>query len=229
MDTVKKIIMTDRVRQGMDHDFFEELSDVEFLTAYSNADALRIHGREHAALIITELYGAGMNACQFCDILRAEPATRGVSVIVCCRDNEIELAEAARCKANAVLTLPLGRTTLRSKVHELLSISSRGRFHSSFSARRGGAAPRASIHCRTENISVTGMLIEADAELHRGETVQCSLALPPASTFVTRAEVVRIDRDQLHPDRRRYGVRFDDLVPAARRAIEAIVSQHPRP
>jgi two-component system alkaline phosphatase synthesis response regulator PhoP len=216
---MKKIIFTDRVKQTVDLDFFEELSDYEVLTAYSNADALRIHRKEKAALIITELYGSGMSAQQFCAQIRNDEELRDVSIIVCCRDNEIERKEAAQCRANAVLTLPFGRGVIRRYVHEFLSISTRGSFHTQFSARTSGAS-RVAVDCRAENISVTGMLIKADAELRRGDVLQYSLNLASSQPFAVQAEVVRNDRDC-------YGVRFSRIDPAARRAIEVLVSQSP--
>jgi response regulator RpfG family c-di-GMP phosphodiesterase len=216
---MRKIIFTDRVKQSIDSPFFEEMSDFILLTAYSNADALRIHRKEKAALIITELYGSGSSTREFCSQIRDDGALRDVSIILFCRDNEIELNEAAQCRANAVLTLPLSRVELRRKVHEFLNIPARGRFHIQFRARTSGAAPLA-IDCRTENISVTGMLIRADAELRRGDQLQYLLDLAPAASFAMQAEVVRNDRD-------RYGVRFSRLNPAARRAIEVLVSRSP--
>ena len=108
---------------------------------------------------------------------------------------------------------------LRKYVNEFLSIPTRGRFHTQFSARTNGAS-RMAFDCRTENISVTGMLIKADAELRRGDQLQYSLDLASSRPFAVQAEVVRNERD-------RYGVRFSHIDPAARRAIEALVSQSP--
>jgi len=218
---MKKIIFLDRVRQNIGLDFFEELSGFEIFTAYSNADALRIHRKEKAALIITELYGSGMGARQFCAQIRDDEELRDVSIIVCCRDNEIERKEVAQCRANAVLMLPFRGAVLRQCVHEFLSIPARGSIHAQFSARTSGA-PLKAIDCIIENISVTGMLIKADAELRRGDVLRYSLDLAPARSFPVQAEVVRNDRG-------RYGVRFSRLEPAARRAIEALVSRNPSP
>ena len=217
---MKTIIFTDSVRQAIDRSFFEEMSGYEMVTAYSNADALRIHRKEKAALIITGLYGSGSSAREFCDQIRDDGALRDVSIILCCRDNEIELQEAAQCRANAVLRLPLRGAELRWKVCELLSIPVRSSFHTRFRARTLGAAPRMTVECRTENISVTGMLIQAEAELRQGDLLQYLLDLAPAASFAMQAEVVRNDRN-------RYGVRFSNMNPAARRAIEVLVSRGP--
>jgi DNA-binding response OmpR family regulator len=217
---MKKIIFTDRVKQSIDLDFFEEMSDFEMLTAYSNDDVLRIHRKEKAALIIIGLYGSGVSARQFCDQIREDGELRSVSIIMCCRDNGIEHREAVQCRVNAVLTLPLSAAILRGKVDELLSIPARCSFDAQFSARTSGAS-RPAIDCRTENISVTGMLIKADAELRRGDLLQYTLNLAPvARPFAVHAEVVRNDQG-------RYGVRFSRLDPAARRAIEVLVGRNP--
>jgi response regulator RpfG family c-di-GMP phosphodiesterase len=215
----KKILFVDRVKQYIDGSFFEEMSKFELLTAYSNTDALCIHGKEKVAIIITKLYGSGSSTREFCAQIRDDGALRDVSIILVCRDNEIELNEAAQCRTNAVLTLPLDGVKLRRKVHELLSIPARSKYHAQFRARTAGAAPMA-IDCRTENISVTGMLIRAEAELRRGDQLQYLLDLAPSASFSVQAEVVRNDRD-------RYGVRFSRLDPAARRAIEVLVSRSP--
>jgi len=216
---MKKIVFLDRVKRDLDLDFFEKISDFEVFTAYSNAEALKIHGKHKAALIITELYGSGSNAREFCEQIRDDRELRGVSIILCCRDNDIELQEAAQCRANVVMTLPLRASALLRNVNELLHIPSRGEFHAQFSARSMGSS-RTAIDCLTENISVTGMLIKAEAELRRGELLQYSLALPPANSFEVQAEVVRNDRG-------RYGVRFSRIDSSARRAIEALVNSSP--
>jgi len=218
---MKKIIIIDRIKQNVSLDFFEEMSDFEILTAYSNADALKIHRKEKAALIITELYGSGIGGQQFCAQIREDELMREVSIIMCCRDNDVERNEAAQCRANAVLSLPLRGSVLRKKVHELLSVPPRGSFQAQFSARTSGAA-RPAISCTTENISVTGMLIQADTELRHGDVLHYSLDLAPAKTFAVQAEVVRNDRG-------RYGVRFSRIDPAARRAIETLVGRSASP
>jgi len=216
---MQRIIIIDHFKQRLDLDFFSDLSDYEIVTAYSNEDALKIHRAKNADLIITELYGSGMNTVQFCYLLREDAGVRAVSVIVFCRDNEIELRECGRCRANAVMTLPVVKTRLQEKMHQLLSVPPRRSFRTDFSARRVGTAA-ATIGCRTENISVTGMLIEASATLQAGEKLSCNLALLPASPiFTAQAEVVRADTAQTG----RYGIKFTSLDPAARKAIERIV------
>ena len=224
---MKKIILTDHFKHQLDPAFYEYLEDFEVITAYTNENALQLHRSQKADLIITELYGSGMNGGQFCAQLREDEEMRGVSVIMYCRDNEVEIEESRRSKANAVLTLPVRRDRLQEKIQQLLTIPQRSPFRSDCSARRSGASD--AIGCRTENISVTGMLIEAQADLKKGEKLQCTLKLPSIPSFTALAEVIRINKEKTAAGSSLYGLRFSRLDPPARRAIELIVGGSARP
>jgi CheY-like chemotaxis protein len=197
-------------------------------TAYSNEEAFDIHGRKKADLIITELYGSGMNAVQLCSQIREAPDLRHVSVIICCRDNEVELSQSRSSRANAVVTLPLKPAHLRHKIQELLAVPSRGGYRASFSARCARHSLHNPFDCIAENISVSGMLIETKADLMQGDRINCSLVLPPAASFEAQAEIVRAEKSNAAGDRIRYGLRFSRLDPLARRAIEVLVQNSSR-
>ena len=218
---MKKIILTDRFKQSLDPEFFSAFTDVELITAYSNEEALKLHRNRKADLIITELYGSGMSTLQFCTTLREDEGARGVSIIVYCRDNEVERAESARRKANAVLTLPVSAALLRDTMRRLLSVPPRRTFRSTFKARLSSVG--ATINCLMENISVTGMLFEAGMTLQKGEKLLCTLILPSAPPFVAQVEVVRTSREQSPSTSVWYGARFSRLDPAARSAIERVL------
>lgn len=224
---MKRIILTDRFKQHLTQEFFAEFEDVEVITAYSHEEAVKIHRSRRADLIVTELYGSGMDTARFCSLLRGEEGTRGVSIILYCRDNEVERSESARCKANAVLSLPVDRRLLRGTMQRLLNVSPRRAFHTTFRARRSRSD--AFIDCRTLNISVSGMLIEAAADLHDGEQLHFSLALPAVPALAAQAEVVRAARSESPSRGMWYGLRFSRIDPASRRAIERIVSQSSPP
>lgn len=219
---MKKVILTDRFKQHLPPEFFDEFADVEVITAYSYGEAVKIHLSRKADLIITELYGPDMSTVRFCSLLRGEAGTRGVSIILYCRDNEVERSESAGCKANAVLTLPVDRRLLRGTMQRLLNVPPRRAFQTAFRARRSRID--AFIDCCTLNISVSGMLIEAAADLHHGEQLHFSLALPAAPALAAQAEVVRAARTESPSRGMWYGLRFSRIDPATRRAIERIVS-----
>ena len=220
---MKKIIITDRIRQQVGFDVYPDSDDIQAFTAYSNEGVLNLHRKNKVDLIISELYGAGMSALQLCSVIREDPQLRNVSVIICCRDNEIELHQSGLCRANAVLTLPLRSSLLHRTVQQLLAIPVRAFYRIPFSARGARPSARSSFECELENISVTGMLILAKAELNQGDRINCSLTLPQVGSFEAQAEVVRNVRTAA--DWSQYGLQFSRLEPQVRRAIEAIVQQ----
>ena len=132
---MKKIIVVDRIRQQLDFEISPECGEVETITAYSNEGALIVHQKKKADLIITELYGSGMKAVQLCSAIREDPDLRKVSVIVFCRDNEIELRESRQCRANAVMTLPVQSRLLRSTLQRFLMVPERADYRLPFTAR----------------------------------------------------------------------------------------------
>ncbi len=221
---MKKIIIVDRIRQQLGFELYPEDGDVETITAYSNEGALNMHRKQRADLIMTELYGSGMKGLQLCSTIREDPDLRKVSTIVFCRDNDIELTEGLQCRANAVMTLPVDSGFLRRTVQQLLMIPARADYRGSFIARCARLSGRSFIDCEVENISVTGMLIEADAVLKKGDRLNCSLKLPPAVSLETQAEVIRTVKTTA--DQRLYGLRFSHLSPSARRAIETLIQQN---
>jgi len=226
---MRRIILTDHFKQQLDPDFFEELTDYEVFTAYSNEEALKIHRAQNAHLIITELYGSGINAVQFCSMLREDAGAGRVAVIVYHRDNEIEREAAAHCRANALLPLPVSRKLLRETMQRFLRVPPRRVFHRDFSAQRIGGSLPAALTCRIENISESGMLIETSANLRQGDKLSCTLNLPTMPTFVTQAEVVRTGGGPSAAGSAWYGVRFTRLDITARKAIDRILSVPPHP
>jgi CheY-like chemotaxis protein len=220
---MKRVILTDRVRQHCAVELSGQFP-VETVLTYSNEDALAAHRSKKADLIIIELYGSGMNAVEFCSRVRESAELSRVSIIVCCRDNEIELSESMRCRANAVMRMPVQPSQLHGAVQQLLAIPARTEYQATFSARCARPSLKSSFNCRGRNISITGMLVEADADLQPGDRINCSLVIPPAPSFEAQAVVVRTAFSEGSTGR--YGLRFSRLDPAALRAIEAFVQKN---
>lgn len=217
---MKKVFIADRINQMLDFRLFPEGEGVDLVTAYSNDHMLTMHGKYPGDLMITELYGAGMNGVELCSRIRETPGLRAVSIVLYCRSNQIEINEGIRSRANMVLTLPLERMPLLQAVHRLLDIPVRRSCCLEITARTAdrSASP---FMIRTADISATGMLIETDAALLPGEILHCTFSLPPALPVRFPAEVVR---KAWAPGRTRYGIRFLQLDRSALKAIEKLVA-----
>ncbi|HTG80955.1 MAG TPA: PilZ domain-containing protein [Geobacteraceae bacterium] len=84
-----------------------------------------------------------------------------------------------------------------------------------------GRERESSFLCTSRDISTSGILIETDRELAKGDRVTFTFFLPGASQVVAEGEMVRTEEKgdgALH-----YGIRFVDIKEETRQAIERFV------
>lgn len=219
---MKKIIITDRIKQYVGFELYPVCQDVEIFTACSNRDALAIHRKERADLIIAGFSGPDMDARDFCSLIRNSPVLCAVSIVLVCRDTE--LVEGLLCRANAVMTLPLNKVLLSRNVQNLLSIPVRCDYRLSISAKRMSRFTPDPFDCTVLNISIAGILMETAAHLNTGDSVFCRLVLPGFGPVEAQGVVARVESGN-PGEFSRFGIRFTRLDPSSRRAIELLVEK----
>jgi Tfp pilus assembly protein PilZ len=69
------------------------------------------------------------------------------------------------------------------------------------------------------------MLIETDKTLPYGDRVICSFFLPDSMRIQAAGEIVRIPQQATGSTVKQYGVKFSNLTPEARQALEAFVEK----
>jgi DNA-binding response OmpR family regulator len=223
---MKKIIIVDQIRHSLAQETnFLERRDVKVFAANSNDEVLKIHSTEKADLIITIFNLPGMSTADLCSLIRTVPNMRMVSMIIYSSDKEKDIALSERCRANAVMTLPVNAALLLDKMQELLNISSRGSCRVLLSVRLEGHLLGKPFTCTSENISASGLLMETHKNLERGDRIDCSLVLPDSTRVNTRGEVVRAIKNPTRFDPNWYGVKFYALPPEAKCAIETLVEK----
>ncbi|HEX8960625.1 MAG TPA: PilZ domain-containing protein [Geobacteraceae bacterium] len=81
-----------------------------------------------------------------------------------------------------------------------------------------GEAQDSAFLCTSQDLSSSGILIETDRDLNKGDRITFSFFLPGASKITADGEMVRSEKKgdgTLH-----YGIRFIDLKEESRQAIE---------
>jgi len=197
-------------------------SDFRIFTATSGEEALTIHKREQVDLIIVDLDMSGISGDKLCSLIRNNPALKQVSVIIVCTGTASDLQRVSRCKANAHVTKPLRPMQFLEKVGQLLDVPERKSYRVLLKVTVDGEDGRESFFCSSQNISASGILIETDKVLAKGDRISCSFFLPRSEHVVASAEVMRIapsSNGTYH-----YGIRYLDLDPAYRAAIEAFIA-----
>lgn len=220
---MKKILLVNSVVAF--HDRNEGLlnrSEFRILTALTGEEALRVHREERADLIVAELNMPGMQGDELCAQLRREREIKNVSVILVCGDTPENRARVAQCGANAWVAKPINPERLLESIGQLLAVSTRKGYRVLLKVHVHGERECAPFFCTSHNISATGILFETDKLLNQGDRITCTFFLPGACQIAADGEVVRsvkVPDGSVH-----YGVRFTDLSPQYRAAIEGFVA-----
>jgi DNA-binding response OmpR family regulator len=159
-------------------------------------------------------------AARIVSALRADPSTRGLSLVVMARGDfdpaEVELLE---CGANAILRLPAG-PEWNERLERLMDVPVRKetRFPVSFgveaSSNGGGVA-----NAQALNLSASGMLIETESALNIRDEVQLQIGLPVTVDPIRVAgQVVRLAAPS------QFGVEFRRVGPEESRRIQGYLA-----
>jgi two-component system chemotaxis response regulator CheY len=197
-------------------------SDVKVFPAVSNDEVLRIARTEHVDLIITQINMPGMDSDQLYSLFRADRNLRSAAVIMVCTNSPGDIEKCARCGASNVILRPVNKQLLLARAQKFLALFTRESYRVSLSVAIDAVCRNQRFSCHSLDIGVTGMKIETEKSLTRGDRIVCSFALPESSRIVAEAEIV----DVLQAPRgagNRYGIRFKKLAADAKQALQAFV------
>jgi DNA-binding response OmpR family regulator len=220
---MKKILLVNASRY-----FFDEgknlldRKDFQVFLAPSGLRALQIHRQEKVHLIVADLDMAEMSGDTLCARIREDNESRAVSCILICHDNPAELQRGKQSGANICLKKPFTARILLEHVEKLLTISVRRGYRVLLRAKVKGALDNLTFFCTSQNISATGILIEADRQLHIGDQLACSFYLPESAHITADGEVARTE--QRADGRYEYGIRFVGISPEHTAEIERFIS-----
>jgi CheY-like chemotaxis protein len=197
-------------------------SDFRIFTATSTEEALNIHKAENMDMIIIDLDMPVMTGDKLCSIIRKNDELKNVSIVMVCNNSESDIKRTRTCKANAYVTKPLNSLQFLKTVSQLLDIPERKSYRVLIKLSIKGESKSESFFCSSKNISSTGILIETDKLLEKGDMISCSFFLPRSEQIVSNAEIVRAVT--IASKTFQYGARFKNLDPVSKSAIDAFVN-----
>ena len=223
---MKKVLISDDVKAILDKEKnILAREGFQLFNASTTDDVLSLHRAEKVALIIMGLDLPGMKCEDVCSLIRGNQALRAVSMIILCPDNPAALARGAKCGANVVMTLPVNAALLMEKAQQFLDISSRESYRVLLSVKVEGSSKDAAFFCRSENISTTGMLVETDKILAKGDRLICSFFLPGSKQLKISGEILRVIKQAAGSKSQRYGIKFSQIDDETKSAIEIFVDR----
>lgn len=221
---MKKILIVDELNTFIDREkSLLSREDFRIFTANSSEKALAIHKAEKMDLIVVSLDMPDISGDRLCSLLRRDNGTRQVSTIIVCNDTKADLDRVSRSRANTYITRPVRPVQFLEKVSGLLDIPERKSYRVLLKVKVNGKTGLESFFCSSQNISISGLLIETDKYLEKGDTLSCSFFLPGAARIAVDGEVVRATKKS--PDMFQYGIRFIGLERKDREAIDAFVNK----
>jgi CheY-like chemotaxis protein len=223
-----KILLVDDMRNFLDLEAsFLQRAECKILTAYTGLEAIRVARAEQPHLILLDIEMPEMNGIQACRILKTDPATQKIPIIIL-TSMQME-DEARRAGAEHFLRKPIDEPRFLSEVRKFLPIverlETRVDIDSPVTYWRDGEPSQG----RLLNLSRTGIFVGCDPPPPVGARLEVSFTLPKdfAGKLITaEAMVVR------HSDggKAGFGCRFFRISSGARLFIEEFLERSgPRP
>lgn len=219
---MKKILIVDDLRPFIEQESsILSRSDFKIFTATSGDEALNIHRAEQVDLIITDLEMPGMAGDVLTNKIRQDIELKKVSVIIICTRRQYDLDRCAKCGANSYLTRPLNPEELLERVNSLLNVPFRKDLRVLIRVTVKGNFRNEPFFCKSQDISRSGLLIETERALAKGDEITCSFYVPDDERIMADAVVVRIIKKETGVFL--YGVNFSKIGLTEAHAIERYV------
>ncbi len=190
------------------------------LTAASTEEALSLHKKEGADLIVADLDIRGTGD-KLCSLIRNDDSLKKVSFIMVCRNTASDLKRCSACGANAYVARPFDPVLLLEKVSALIDISKRASMRVLLKVSVKGNFKDQGFFSNSVNISSSGILLQTNKVISKGDTITCSFFIPSSQIITADCEVTRVV--QVGGDLYRYGAKFLDLDPEQSAAISEFV------
>jgi CheY-like chemotaxis protein len=221
---MKKVLITKDLKNlYLEENSFLDRTDIIVFTAATNDEVLKIHKREKVTLLIMQLDMPGMQTNELFDAIKKNNTLRDVSTIIICKDTLAHREECRQYGANAVFTVPIDPALLQVKAQQLLNIAPRKDYRASLAVAVQDKFKNRPQPFWTENISASGMLIKAREPLAKGDGIFFSFFLPDGSHVTGYGEIARVEQQPAASDAFHYGIKFTDIDPSVKLAIEAVV------
>lgn len=222
---MKKILLLDGVRLFLQlEQTLLQRSDYQLFAATTGAEALEIAGREKLDLVLLDYVLPDMTGDQVVRALRRDERNADVGVVVVTARGmreHVDKCMAAGC--SDFLYKPVTRTTLCSRVQDLLRVPTRRHVRTLVRLQVNARNRERFFFGNTVNLSESGMLLESPLDLALGESMSLRFFLPGEEEAV--ACTARVTRRS--PTEREgewaYGLSFDRVEDAARKRIAGFV------
>jgi len=197
-------------------------SHFKMYTAESASAAMAIIDRELIDLLLLDIHLADQSGESFC----REVINRGfdpkIIILLVCHDSEDDFSRLKDSGADALIARPIMPLQLIKTVGQFLSVQLVRSRRVALRVKVASMKDDIEFFCISQNISLTGMLIETSFSLELGCIINCQFSIPGKADVETEGEIVRSSRtmDGAH----QYGVHFTSLNRRFRHEIDLYIA-----
>jgi CheY-like chemotaxis protein len=196
---------------------------VAVLTAGTCEEILQLHRAQKADLIIGDAALPAMGGAALCRTIRKDPGLKDVSIVMACSGGEQAVAECRTAGSNDVLAMPLDPVRLFSTVSAMLVVQNRLAVRIPLRIMIEGRDGKETFVGMSQDLSVSGMLIESARLLQPGDRLHCNFTIGARAVSVD-CEVVRMQPKPAGGFQ--FGVRFVNIDAKTFVILEHIVKSN---
>jgi DNA-binding response OmpR family regulator len=115
-------------------------------------------------------------------------------VILACSGHLPDLKKCGRCGADAYMETPVDPVDLDMRTDRILQVTNWRAPRVLVKVTVDGVFGLEDFFCTSRNLSASGILLETDKSLARGDTIKCSFFLPDMDRIEADCSVVRVDK-----------------------------------
>jgi CheY-like chemotaxis protein len=200
----------------------------QLLTATNGAEALRLVTTEKPDIVLLDLALPDMPGDRICAQIKSNCSTANIPVVmVTGRASTQDIERCWRSGCDDFIAKPIPQNELIGKVARLLRFPIRQSLRVLVRIETLEGDSKRVFFGKSSNISITGMLLEADEEFESGDRIQLHFFLPGQEEICITGKVVRSEKNA-EASRHLYGVQFLQLDSAQRRAVEDFIVSRTR-
>jgi len=197
----------------------------EIFTASNGLDALKLAAKEKPDVILLDLMLPDITGDKVCAQIRQHPSTSEIHVIMITTKGQVEdIQRCRRAGCSDFLTKPVQHQELLAKVLDILKLPFRQAPRVLVQMEAVLQKPGEVFFGSSVDISITGMLLQAEKTLTMGQELLLSFTLESSHEIIARGRVARCGariRKKVF-----YGIHFHEITPSDREFIEQFVDRH---
>lgn len=219
---MKNVLMITPSKQPTEADL-EKFSqqDIKVLSASNATDALELIKNTEIDLVVSDLELPDISGDELCSTIKG--AAQSPYVMLACSGKRRDLKTCGRCGADAYVQTPIDMDILTKRVAAVLNFPGTRATRVLVKVKVNSSFQSEPFFSLSHNVSVTGMMMEAEQSLAKGDLITCSFYLPDSERLQITCKVVRVapQEGNMH----HYGVEFIDLDNESLLAIEDFIQQ----